>query len=69
MVGVETGLYLAMTSSGQVTSTRDGEDEAAVWAEAGQGAWLCYLSRQWAHRGWYLAVKRSEVELEPARDN
>ena len=54
-----------MTSTGQVTSTQDGEDEAAVWVEAGQGAWLCYLSRQWAHRGWYLAVKRWEVE--PAR--
>ena len=65
--GVETGLYLAMTSTGQVTSTHDGEDEAAVWVEAGQGAGLCYLSRQWAHRGWYLAVKRWEVEPARAR--
>ncbi|CAG0923217.1 unnamed protein product [Notodromas monacha] len=57
--GLETGLYLAMDKKGRLYGEANPNDEATVWVEVLHGVYNCYLSRKYAHLGWYLAVKKN----------
>lgn len=37
----------------------NGKDEATVFVEHVYGQYNLYLSRKWAHLGWYVGIKKS----------
>jgi hypothetical protein len=43
IVGLETGLYLAMNSEGQLYGEEDSGNESAVFIEKTHGSYLVYL--------------------------
>ncbi|CAL4058669.1 unnamed protein product [Meganyctiphanes norvegica] len=57
--GVDSGLFLAMTKKGKIYGEPDENKESTVWVETLSGAFFNYLSRKYAHMGWYLGIKKS----------
>jgi hypothetical protein len=57
--GIETNLYLAMNQKGRLYGEVNGKDEATVFVEYSYGQYNLYLSRKWAHVGWYVGIKKS----------
>lgn len=54
--GVESGLYLAMNVSGQLYAEPDATNEATIFYESSNGYYLHYLSKKYAHMGWYVGI-------------
>lgn len=52
------GLCLAMRRSGRVYAEPDPSSPNARWIEALHGSYNTYLSRRWAHLGYYLGLRR-----------
>jgi len=60
--GVETGFYVTMTKKGRVVGQPFPDDLSTIWIEtklATSTAYLSFLSLDQAHKGWYLAIKKS----------
>ncbi|KAF5291464.1 hypothetical protein FQR65_LT01776 [Abscondita terminalis] len=57
--GILTKLYIAMDNLGRLYGEPDVTEEATVFIEAFQGSYNTYLSRKYAHLGWYLGIKKS----------
>ncbi|XP_063225734.1 fibroblast growth factor 9-like [Bacillus rossius redtenbacheri] len=56
---VETNLFLAMNNKGRLYGEKDVSEEGTIFVEMVSGQYNSYLSRKYAHLGWYLAIKRS----------
>ncbi|CAG0887700.1 unnamed protein product [Darwinula stevensoni] len=59
MKGAATNLYVAMNRSGLLYGESDPTEEGTIWIERGHGLYMTYLSKKYAHRGWYMAIKKS----------
>ncbi|KAK7595279.1 hypothetical protein V9T40_013104 [Parthenolecanium corni] len=57
--GVEANLYLAMNAKGSLYGEEDPRDYATVFVEGTYGQYNTYLSQKYAHRGWYVGIKKS----------
>uniref|UniRef100_A0A2P2I813 Fibroblast growth factor n=1 Tax=Hirondellea gigas TaxID=1518452 RepID=A0A2P2I813_9CRUS len=57
--GVDSGLFLAMTKKGRLYGEPDEFKENTVFVETLSGAFYNYLSRKYAHFGWYVGIKKS----------
>ncbi|KAF2362239.1 Fibroblast growth factor family [Trinorchestia longiramus] len=57
--GVDAGLFLAMSRKGRLYGEPDEYKENTVFVETLSGAFYNYLSRKYAHHGWYVGIKKS----------
>ncbi|XP_050297677.1 fibroblast growth factor 1-like [Anthonomus grandis grandis] len=57
--GLTTNLYVAMHKKGRLYGERDPNSPATVFIESFHGSYNNYLSRQYAHLGWYMGIKKS----------
>jgi len=57
--GVETNLFLAMNYKGELFGSKDRNDSSTVFIEETSGDSSTYLSLKWAHKGWYVGIKKS----------
>ena len=56
--GVESGLYLAMNSKGQLYAEDDESNDGTIFLESSNGYYLNYLSQKYAHMGWYVGLTK-----------
>ena len=57
--GVETGIFLAMNENGKLFGTENVDDDSTVFVEELiSDRYLVYLSKKYAHMGWYVGIKR-----------
>jgi len=57
--GLESGLYLAMNSKGNMYAEPDDTNEATIFLESSSGGYyLNYLSKKYAHLGWYVGITK-----------
>jgi fibroblast growth factor 1 len=56
--GLESGLFLAMNSKGQLYAEEDESNDATIFLESSNGHYLNYLSQKYAHFGWYVGVTK-----------
>ena len=56
--GVESGLYLAMNSKGQLYAEDDETNDGTIFLESSNGYYLNYLSQKYAHMGWYVGLTK-----------
>ena len=56
--GLDSGLYLAMNSKGFLYAEEDDTCEATVFLESSSGHYLHYLSKKYAHMGWYVGITK-----------
>ncbi|XP_060522356.1 fibroblast growth factor 1-like [Cylas formicarius] len=57
--GMLTNSYVAMDRTGRLYAEPDPNSTSAIFVESFQGSYNVYLSRNWAHLGWYLGIKKS----------
>lgn len=57
--GLGSGFYLAMNRKGRLYGEIYPEEEGTVFVEGVAGLYNTYLSRKYAHHGWFVAIKRS----------
>ncbi|CAH1106625.1 unnamed protein product [Psylliodes chrysocephalus] len=57
--GLLTNLYIAMDRRGRLYGEADPMMESTVFIESFQGSYTAYLSRRYAHLGWYIGIKRN----------
>jgi fibroblast growth factor 1 len=57
--GVQTKLYLAMDRNGRLYGEVDLNEEGTVFVASLFGYYNTYLSRKYAHLGWYVGIKKS----------
>ncbi|CAG9765210.1 unnamed protein product [Ceutorhynchus assimilis] len=57
--GMLTHLYVAMDKKGRLYAEADAECPRAVFIESFHGSYNNYLSRHYAHLGWYIGLKKS----------
>ncbi|KAK6641009.1 hypothetical protein RUM44_012708 [Polyplax serrata] len=57
--GIRSNLFLAMNKKGRLYGEANAKDEATVFVELVYGQYNLYLSRKWAHLGWYVGIKKS----------
>lgn len=57
--GVDSNLFLAMSHKGKLYGEPNELKENTVWVETLSGAFYNYLSKKYAHMGWYLGLKKS----------
>ncbi|XP_030763423.1 fibroblast growth factor 1-like [Sitophilus oryzae] len=57
--GLLTNMYVAMNKKGRLYAESDPNSPATVFVESFQGSYNAYLSRAFAHLGWYLGIKKS----------
>ncbi|XP_018574813.1 fibroblast growth factor 1-like [Anoplophora glabripennis] len=57
--GMLTNLYVAMNKKGMLYGEPNSSEEATVFIESFQGSYNAYLSRKYAHLGWYIGIKKS----------
>ncbi|XP_077301793.1 fibroblast growth factor 1-like [Arctopsyche grandis] len=56
---VHNNLYVAFNKKGRLYGEIRKGKEGTVWLEEFLGSYNTYMSRSYAHRGWYLAIKKS----------
>ncbi|KAF5270599.1 hypothetical protein FQA39_LY01337 [Lamprigera yunnana] len=57
--GILTKLHVGMDEKGRLYGEPNVMDDSTVFIEAFQGSYNTYLSRKYAHLGWYLGIKKS----------
>nr|XP_023024745.1 fibroblast growth factor 1-like [Leptinotarsa decemlineata] len=57
--GLLTNLYIAMNRKGRIYGDADPMEESTVFLESFRGLYNVYLSRKYAHVGWYIALKKN----------
>lgn len=60
--GIETQFYITMTTTGRVFAQPLAENRGTIWIETGLASGTSYhslLSLDYAHKGYYLGLKRS----------
>ncbi|KAJ8959133.1 hypothetical protein NQ318_022391 [Aromia moschata] len=57
--GMLANLYVAMDHKGRLYAEPDPNEETTVFIESLQGSYNAYLSRKYAHLGWYIGIKKS----------
>ncbi|KAJ8916827.1 hypothetical protein NQ315_005834, partial [Exocentrus adspersus] len=57
--GMLANMYVAMDAKGRLYAESDPMEEATVFIESFQGSYNAYLSRKYAHLGWYIGIKKS----------
>ncbi|CAG9812664.1 unnamed protein product [Phaedon cochleariae] len=57
--GLLTNLFIATNKRGALYGEVDPMEESTVYIESFQGSYNAYLSRKYAHLGWYIALKRN----------
>lgn len=57
--GLESGLYLAMNAKGSLYAEPDDSNEATIFLESSNGYYLHYLSKKYAHLGWYVGITKA----------
>ncbi|PSN30901.1 Fibroblast growth factor 9 [Blattella germanica] len=57
--GVQTKLYLAMDKNGRLYGESNKYEEGTIFVSSLLGYYNTYLSRKYAHLGWYVAIKKS----------
>lgn len=58
ILGKHSGYYLAMTQKGKLYGELESTEEACVFVESYQEGWNTYLSRKYAHLGWYVGINK-----------
>ncbi|ODN00320.1 Fibroblast growth factor 18 [Orchesella cincta] len=59
---VITGFYVTMTPKGRIVGQPQSDINGTVWIEtrvSSSSAYMSFLSRDYAHLGWYFAIKKS----------
>lgn len=61
MRGVNTGFYLAMDRKGNLYGEHNPKEEGTIFVESydNNTGYNTYLSRKYAHMGWYVGIKKS----------
>ncbi|XP_056633331.1 uncharacterized protein LOC130442944 [Diorhabda sublineata] len=54
-----TNLYIAMDRRGKLYGEADPMMEPTVFIESFQGSYTVYLSRKYAHNGWYIGIQKN----------
>ncbi|KAK9888100.1 hypothetical protein WA026_000375 [Henosepilachna vigintioctopunctata] len=57
--GIATNTFVGMDKKGRLYSEVDVNEENTVFIESLQGSYNVYLSRKYAHLGWYIGIKKS----------
>ncbi|XP_021925338.1 putative fibroblast growth factor 1 isoform X3 [Zootermopsis nevadensis] len=57
--GVKSKLYLAMDRNGRLYGEVDVNEEGTIFVASLLGYYNTYLSRKYAHLGWYVGIKKS----------
>lgn len=55
---IESGFYLAMNNRGQLYAEEDEANDATVFLENVHGHYLTYMSKKFAHFGWYVGITK-----------
>ncbi|KAL1131253.1 hypothetical protein AAG570_010871 [Ranatra chinensis] len=56
---VESNMYLAMDNKGRLYGEENPMEEGTVFKESFFGMHNIYLSKKYAHLGWYVGIKKS----------
>ncbi|KAG5885638.1 hypothetical protein JTB14_012068 [Gonioctena quinquepunctata] len=57
--GLLTNLFIAINKKGRMYGEADPMEESTVFIESFRGLYNVYLSRKFAHLGWYIGVKKN----------
>ncbi|KAL3274073.1 hypothetical protein HHI36_015491 [Cryptolaemus montrouzieri] len=57
--GLATNAFVGMDQKGKLYTEFDMKEENTVFIESLQGSYNVYLSRKYAHLGWYIGIKKS----------
>ncbi|XP_076262436.1 fibroblast growth factor 1-like isoform X2 [Rhynchophorus ferrugineus] len=57
--GLLTNMFVAMNKKGRLYAEPDPSAPSTVFIESFQGSYNAYLSRLYAHLGWYIGIKKS----------